>query len=360
MGAGFSGAVLAERLVSQLHKKILLIDRRNHIGGNCFDFFNKNGVLVHKYGPHYLRTNYDEVFNYLSQFTEWYKYEYRIRAYYKGELYPFPPNRDTLNQFYEINLQTEQEAREFLNNKRINIANPKNTKEDFISKVGIELYRAFFKNYTKKHWGINPKNLSPLVAARIPVRTNTDDRYFTDKYQAMPAAGYHKLFENILNHGNITIKLNTEFKDIKNKIKYDFLIFTGPIDEFFDFKHGKLPYRSLNFEFINYEKDYYQDWVQINYPNNFKYTRIVEIKHATGQKIGCTTIVKEYPNGNGKPFYPIPTEDNYKLYEKYKQDALNLNNTIFIGRLAEYKYLNMDQVILNALNTFEKIKDSKE
>ncbi|MBD3228236.1 MAG: UDP-galactopyranose mutase [Candidatus Lokiarchaeota archaeon] len=358
VGAGFSGAVLAQKLASELNKKILIIDKREHIGGNCYDFYNENGVLVHKYGPHYFRTNSNRLFEYLSQFTQWHKYEYKIRSCYKGELYPFPPNRDTLNQFYNINLQNEEEAKEFLAKKRIKIPNPKNTKELFISKVGYELYRAFFKNYTKKHWGINPEKLSPLVAARIPVRTNTDDRYFTDKYQVMPLNGYHKLFENILNHKNITIRLNIDFQEIQDSVKYNFLIYTGPIDEFFEFKYGKLPYRSLIFEFLNYDKEFYQDWVQINYPNKYKFTRIVEIKHATGQKIGTTTTVKEFPNGNGKPFYPIPSEKNHRLYKKYKKDADQLKNIIFIGRLAEYKYLNMDQVIENALETAKKIIES--
>ncbi|MFX1293624.1 MAG: UDP-galactopyranose mutase [Promethearchaeota archaeon] len=357
VGAGFSGSVLAERLASQLNKKILIIDRRDHVGGNCFDYYNDFGVLVHKYGPHYFRTNSEEVFQYLSKFTEWRKYEYRIKSYIDGELYPFPVNRDTLNKFFKVNLKTEEEARAFLDGKRVKIENPRNSEDQIVSQAGWEIYNAFFKNYTKKQWDLFPHELDASVTGRISIRTNTDDRYFNEKYQIIPLNGYYKLFERSLNHSNITMKLNVEFRSIQNKIKYKNLIYTGCIDEFFNYKFGKLPYRSLEFKHENYNKEFYQKWVQINYPNEFEYTRIVEIKHATGQKTPKTTIIKEYPRGEGDPFYPIPREENQNLYEKYKKEANKLKNVIFIGRLAQYKYLNMDQVVKNALNTFKWLKN---
>ncbi len=355
VGAGFAGSVLAERISSQLDKKVLIIDKRNHLGGNCYDYYNDIGILVHKYGPHYFRTNSKKVYNYLSKFTKWRPYEYKIRTYVNGELYPIPINRETLNKFFKINLKTEKQAKEFLKKKRIDIENPQNSEEEVISKVGWEIYKKFFKNYTIKQWGLNPKQLDPSVCGRIPIRINNDDRYFTDKIQAMPLNGYHELFQNLLNNSNIKIKLNTNYWKIKNKIKYKYLIYTGRIDEFFNYKYGKLPYRSLRFKHENYDKEYYQDWVQINYPNNYEFTRIIEIKHATGQKNSKTTIVKEFPCTNGKPFYPIPRNINYRLFEMYKKEADKIKNLIIVGRLAQYKYYNMDQVIEESLRVFENI-----
>ncbi len=354
VGAGFAGSVLAERLNS-IGKKVLVIDKRNHVGGNCHDYYDEFGVLVHKYGPHYFRTNFDEVRDYLSLFTDWRPCEYRIRASVGGKLYTFPINRNTLNEFFGKNLSTEKEVEDFLFSKKEEIDDPKNAEEQVLSLVGREIHEAFFKNYTKKQWGVDPKELDASVTARIPVRFNDDDRYVGDKFQAMPLEGYHKLFEKMLN--GIEVYLSTDFKDIKNKIFYDRLIYTGPIDEFFDYKYGRLPYRSLNFKFDNYNKEFYQDWSQINYPNDNDFTRIVEIKHATGQKIANTTITKEYPVSDGDPFYPIPAKDNFKLYYKYRNDADGLKNVYFVGRLAQYKYLNMDQVVKEALDLFGLLKN---
>jgi len=353
VGAGFAGSVLAERL-SSIGKKVLVIEKRNHIGGNCYDFFNKAGVLVHRYGPHYFRTSFPEVREYLSKFTEWIPQKYRIRTYVNGKLYPFPINRDTINQFFNVNLKTEKEVRDFLENKKTKIKNPKNAEEQVLSLVGKEIYEAFFKNYTIKQWGISPKELDASVTARIPIRTNDDDSYVNEKFQAMPKKGYTKIFKKMLKR--VDLMLNTNFKDIKNKIKYDKLIYTGKIDEFFNYKYGKLPYRSLKFKFETYDKEFFQNWVQINYPNNYKFTRIVEIKHVTKQRIKKTTIVKEYPYSKGEPFYPIPNPKNDELYKKYQKEAEKLKNVYFIGRLAQYKYLNMDQVIKSALELFEKLK----
>lgn len=353
VGAGFAGSVLAERLANT-GKKVLVIDKRNHLGGNCYDYYDKYGVLVHKYGPHCFHTDSKIVLDYLSKFTKWRKFELRVKAFVDNELYPIPINRDTLNMFFKINLRDKEKVEKFLKTKKENIKNPKNAEEYLLGSIGRELYGAFFKNYTKKQWGLHPRELNSSVVARIPLRTNTDDRYFNDKYQVMPKQSYAKIFENLLK--KVKVILNTDFKKIKNKISYDKLIYTGPIDEFFNYKYGKLPYRSLKFKFENFNQEYYQTWSQIKYPNNHKFTRIVEIKHATGQKSPDTTVVKEYPSSNGEPFYPIPTKKNHKLYEKYKKEADKLKNVIFVGRLAQYKYLNMDQSVENSLNVFKRLK----
>tara|TARA_Y100000310_G_scaffold316318_1_gene367875 strand:- start:10752 stop:11855 length:1104 start_codon:yes stop_codon:yes gene_type:complete len=353
VGAGFTGSVLAERLNS-IGKKVLLVDKRNHIGGNCYDYFDKYGVLTHKYGPHYFRTKFQKVWDYLSQFTEWIPYEARIKSSINNELYPIPINRNTLNLFFNINLETEEQVREFLDSKKENIQNPKNAEEQVLANAGREIYNAFFKNYTIKQWQTDPKNLDASITSRISIRTNDDDRLFDYNLQAMPKEGYFKIFKNMLK--NIKILLNTDFKNIKNFVEYDKLIFTGPIDSFFDYKFGKLPYRSLKFIRENYNKEFFQPTAQINYPNEFEYTRIVEIKHATKQKCFNTTIVKEFPSQQGDPFYPILNNKNQELYLKYKQEADKLDNIYFIGRLAQYKYLDMDQVINGALELFEKIK----
>lgn len=358
VGAGFSGSVLAQKLNS-INKKVLVIDQRNHIGGNCYDYFDQYNVLVHKYGPHYFRTNDEEVKKYLSKFTEWIPHEYIVKAYVNGKLHDLPINRNTLNSFFNLDLKTEEEAQKFLDSKKEKIENPKNAEEQILALTGIEIYKAFFKNYTKKQWDIDPKNLSASVTARIPIRTNADPRYFTTDFQAMPKDGYTKMFENILK--GIKVLLNTSFSDIKNSVEYDKLIYTGSIDAFFNFQFDKLPYRSLEFIFENHDKEFYQKYSQINYPNDFEYTRIVEIKHATGQICPSTTIVKEIPRdqSNSDPFYPIPNSKNEKLYLKYHNLADKLKNVYFIGRLAQYKYINMDQVIKNALKLFEEIKNEK-
>lgn len=356
VGAGFAGSVLAERL-SSIGKKVLVIDRRNHIGGNCYDYYDKIGVLVHKYGPHYFRTNFPDVKRYLSKFTKWRPYEYKIRTCINGRLYPLPINRDTLNKFFDVHLKDEKEAKKFLYSKREKIKKPRNAEEQVLALAGKEIYEAFFKNYTKKQWGIDPKKLDASVTARIPIRTNTDNKYVNDKFQAMPNDGYFKLFENLLK--GIKVILNTDFKKIKNKISYKNLIYTGLIDEFFNYKYGKLPYRSLRFKHETYNREFYQDWSQINYPNDYKYTRIVEIKHATGQKIPRTTIVKEYPCSRGEPYYPIPNPQNHELYLKYKKEADKLKNVYLVGRLAQYKYLNMDQVVREALCLFKKLVEDQ-
>lgn len=352
VGAGFAGSVLAERLTST-GNKVIVIDRRNHVGGNCYDYYDKYGVLVHKYGPHYFRTDIDEVKEYLSKFTEWIPHEYIVKASINGKLYPLPINRSTINLFFNLSLKTKNEVEKFLEKIKVKITNPKNAEELILSQVGKEIYDAFFKNYTIKQWGVDPKKLDKSVTARIPIRTNDDPRYFTAKFQAMPKQGYTLIFDKLLEKSDIL--LNTTFESIKNKISFEKLIYTGPIDAYFNFKYGKLQYRSLKFIFENYNQEYFQTHSQINYPNEYEYTRIVEIKHATHQKCPDTTIVKEYPQEEGEQFYPFPTKENNNIASRYIAEAFKLKNTFFIGRLAQYKYLNMDQVIKLALDLFAKI-----
>ena len=349
VGAGLAGSVLAERIASRSDKRILLIDRRNHIGGNCFDYYNETGILIHKYGPHCFHTNSKEVFGYLSRFAKWRKFELKTRAFVDGKLYPLVINRNFLNQFFNINLRNKDETRKFLHGIKEKIRNPKNSEEYVISKAGRKIYEKFFKNYTLKQWGLSGKELDPCVCSRIPIRTNNDDRYFSDTYQGMPNDGYFRLFGNMLSHPNIEIKLNADFKTIKNQVKYDSLIYTGSIDEFFNFKFGELPCRSLKFKHENHDKEFYQEATLVTYPNDYSFTRIVEIKHATGQKCANTTVIKEYPQSKGEPFYPIINPKNNELYTRYKKEAKKLRNVIFIGRMAQYKYFNMDQIVEEAL-----------
>ena len=359
IGAGFAGAVVARELAEAGHK-VLVMDRRKHIAGNAYDVKDEHGILIHQYGPHIFHTNSERIFNYLSKFTEWHPYEHRVRGVVNGQEYPFPINRDTLNQLYDLDL-TEEQAAEYFEKVR----EPKEkvlTSEDVVlNSVGRDLYEKFFLNYTKKQWGLDPSQLKAGVAARIPTRTNTDDRYFTDTYQAMPLHGYTAMFENMLNHPNITVKLSTDYKDLLAQgVEYDHLIYTGCIDEFYDYKFGKLPYRSLRFEHQHLENtEQYQSVGTINYPNDFEFTRITEFKHLTGQQHPATSIVREYPTAEGDPYYPIPRDENEALFKKYKSLADCEKNVTFVGRLAEYRYYNMDQVVGAALNAVDKILERK-
>lgn len=359
IGAGFAGAVVARELAEAGHK-VLVMDRRKHIAGNAYDVKDEHGILIHQYGPHIFHTNSERIFNYLSQFTQWRPYEHRVRGVVNGQEYPFPINRDTLNQLYGLDLNEEQAAEYFEK-----VREPKEkvlTSEDVVlNSVGRDLYEKFFLNYTKKQWGLDPSQLKAGVAARIPTRTNTDDRYFTDTYQAMPLHGYTAMFESMLNHPNITVKLSTDYKDLLAQgVEYDHLIYTGCIDEFYDYKFGKLPYRSLCFEHQHLENtEQYQSVGTINYPNDFEFTRITEFKHLTGQQHPATSIVREYPTAEGDPYYPIPRDENEALFKKYKSLADCEKNVTFVGRLAEYRYYNMDQVVGAALNAVDKILERK-
>jgi UDP-galactopyranose mutase len=355
VGTGFAGSVFAERIANQLNKKVLIIDKRNHIGGNAYDEFDENGILIHKYGPHIFHTNSKKVFDYLSQFTEWRFYEHRVLAKLNNELYPIPINRTTINKLFNKNF-TDEEVKKFYESVREK-RNPILNSEDLIvNQVGIDLYEKFFKFYTKKQWDLDPCELSPSVCGRIPVRFNDDSRYFTDKYQFMPENGYTKIFERMLNHKNIEIMLKTDYKKIIDDVKFDKMIYTGPVDYFFDYKFGKLHYRSIRFEWETFEKEKYQDVAVVNYVNDKpKYTRVTEYKHLTGQENSATTISKEFTLNDGEPYYPVPTKVNSRLYKEYYEETKKLKKIIFCGRLAEYKYYNMDQVVANCLNEFKKI-----
>ena len=359
VGAGYAGSVLAERLARDAGKKVLVCDRRPHIAGNAYDHYNDAGVLVHKYGPHIFHTNSREVFEYLSRFTEWRGYEHRVLASVDGQLLPIPINLDTINRYYGVNL-TSFEVEDFL----AKMAEPREqirTSEDVVvSRVGKELYEKFFRNYTRKQWGLDPSELDASVTARVPIRTNRDDRYFTDNYQAMPKHGYTRMFENMLDHPNIHVLLNTDYRDIERVVPFKEMIYTGPVDEFFDLRFGKLPYRSLEFKHETHDTEVYQSAPVVNYPNDNLYTRITEFKYLTGQEHSKTSIVYEFPRAEGDPYYPVPRPENAELYAKYKALADETPNVHFVGRLATYKYYNMDQVVAQALTVYKKIGGARD
>ncbi|QQV03431.1 MULTISPECIES: UDP-galactopyranose mutase [Chryseobacterium] len=353
IGCGFAGSVLAERLADE-GKKILIVDKRNHIAGNAYDFYNKEGILIHKYGPHIFHTNSEDVFKYLSRFTEWRPYEHRVLGSVDGQLVPIPINLTTINKLYGKNL-TSDEVVDFLASKA-EVRKPVLTSEDVVlNVVGKELYEKFFRGYTKKQWDLDPSELDASVTARVPTRTNSDDRYFTDSLQAMPKNGYTEMFQKMLSHENIHIMLNTNYKDIVNIIPHKKLIYTGPIDDYFDYKFGKLPYRSIDFKFETLDQEDYQQTGTINYPTSNLYTRITEFKHLTGQRHHKTAIVYEYPTADGDPYYPIPRKENQEIYNQYKKLADETENVYFTGRLGTYKYYNMDQVVAQSLALFRKI-----
>lgn len=358
VGAGFAGSVMAERLANAYGKRVLVVEKRNHIGGNAHDRYNEDGILIHTYGPHIFHTNSQDVFDYLSKFTEWRPYQHRVRASVDGCLLPIPINRDTINQMYGLKLSSF-EVQKFLES----VAEPREsikTSEDvIISKVGRELYEKFFRNYTRKQWGLDPSELDSTVIARIPVRTNQDDRYFTDKYQAMPLHGYTRMFERMLSHPNIKILLNTDYREVVDIIPHRQMIYSGPVDAYFDCCYGKLPYRSLDFEFKTLNTEQFQKAPVINYPNDYPYTRCTEFKYLTGQEHPKTTVVYEYPTSEGDPYYPIPRPENAALYKKYERLAQGAANVFFVGRLATYKYYNMDQVVAQALTLCTKIVGTK-
>ena len=359
VGAGFAGAVIAERLASQCGKKVLVVDKRNHIGGNTYDYYNKDGILVHKYGPHIFHTNSKEIFEHLSQFTNWRPYEHSVLASVDGMLVPIPINLNTINQLYGLNLSSD-EVESFFKSRAEKKDRVLTSEDVVVSKVGRELYEKFFRGYTRKQWDLDPSELDAAVTARIPTRTNRDNRYFTDTYQAMPLYVYTKLFENMLSHPNIKIMLNTDYKEIENMIPYKEMIYTGPIDYYFDYCYGKLPYRSLEFKFETKETEVFQETGTINFPNEHLYTRVTEFKYLTGQKHAKTTIVYEYPKAHGDPYYPVPRAENAELYKKYQLLTNELSDVHFTGRLACYKYYNMDQVVAQSLTLFKKLANVNE
>ena len=354
VGAGYAGSVLAERLARVSNKRVLVVDRRNHIAGNAYDHYNDAGVLVHKYGPHIFHTNSREIFDYLSQFTQWRGYEHRVLASVDGQLLPIPINLDTINKLYGLSLTSFQVEEFFASvaEKR----DPIRTSEDVVvSKVGRELYEKFFRNYTRKQWALDPSDLDAQVTARVPTRTNRDDRYFTDSYQSMPLHGFTRMFENMLDHPNIKIMLNTDYRDVREFIPYEEMIYTGPIDEFFDYRFGKLPYRCLEFKHETHDRPVFQPAAVVNYPNDYAYTRCTEFKYLTGQEHAKTSVVYEFPQAEGDPYYPIPRPENSALYKRYQELADETPGVYFVGRLASYRYYNMDQVVGAAITLYKKL-----
>jgi len=358
VGAGFAGSVLAERLAAGSDKKVLICDKRPHIGGNAYDHYNDAGILVHKYGPHIFHTNSREVFEYLSRFTEWRPYQHRVRASVDGQIVPIPINLDTINTLYGLNL-TSFEVEEFFNKVAEPVEHIRTSEDVVVNRVGRELYEKFFKNYTRKQWGLDPSELDASVTSRVPTRTNRDDRYFTDTYQAMPLNGFTRMFENMLDHPNIKIMLNCDYREIEKDIPFAEMIYTGPVDSYFDYCYGKLPYRSLEFKHETHDVSVFQSAPVVNYPNEHMYTRVTEFKYLTGQEHPKTSIVYEFPKSQGDAYYPVPRKENTDLYAKYKALADRTSTVHFVGRLATYKYYNMDQIVAQALTTYGKIAGMK-
>ena len=360
VGAGFAGAVLAERLASQRGARCLVIDRRDHIAGNAYDYHSDAGIRVHAYGPHYFRTNSDRIVAYLSQFTEWHPVEYKILSWTHGRFWQFPINLNTFEQLLGRG-STSEEMQATLAEWRVPIAHPRNSEEIILSQVGPRLYEMFFQGYTRKQWGRDPRDLDASVCGRIPIRTNRDDRCLSERFQALPKDGYTAMFRKILAHPQIEVRLQQDYRQVRTQVAFKHLIYTGPIDEYFDHCFGPLPYRSLRFEPETLAQEYFQPAMQVNYPNEHDFTRIVELKHATGQQLPVTTIVREYPQDFGpgrEPYYPIPAHDARALYDKYAERAASEPGVTFVGRLAMYRYYNMDQVVALALAEAEKLIDA--
>ena len=363
VGAGYAGSILAERLATQCGQRVLVIDRRDHIAGNAYDFRDEHGVIVHKYGPHIFHTNADKVVDYLSQFTEWRPYEHRVVALVDDKHVPIPINRTTINELYGLELTTDEEVQAFYDERAEPMDFIRNSEDVVVAKVGRELYEKFFQGYTRKQWERDPSELDKSVCARIPLRTNDDDRYFGDKFQQMPADGYTAIFERMLDHPNIEVRTSTEFDDVRDGVEFGHLVYTGPIDAYFDHRFGKLPYRSLEFET---KSEPTPDGAKVlpattvNYPSvDVPWTRITEYRHMTGQDThDHTTMHVEYPRSEGDPYYPIPNDETQALYKRYEALAREEADVTFVGRLARYQYLNMDQVTAQALSTFEKLVES--
>ena len=354
VGAGFAGSVLAERLAAGLGQRVVIVDKRPHIGGNAYDEYDSNGILVHKYGPHIFHTNSADVFAYLSRFTEFRPYEHRVLGAVDGKLVPIPINLDTINKLYGLELDSAG-LEAFFAARAEPVAHCKTSEDVIVSKVGRELYEKFFRNYTRKQWGLDPSQLDATVTARIPVRTNRDDRYFTDTFQAMPTQGYTRMFERMLDHPNIEVVLGTDWRDVASQLRYRKMIYTGPVDAYFDCQFGKLPYRSLEFKFETHDREIFQPAPVVNYPNEHAYTRITEFKYLTGQKHAKTGLVYEYPRAEGDPYYPVPRPENAALYRQYEALAAATPDVHFVGRLATYRYYNMDQVVAQALTLYKKL-----
>jgi UDP-galactopyranose mutase len=358
-GAGPVGCVVAERAATLLNWKVLIVEKRNHIAGNCYDRYHESGVMIHQYGPHYFRTNNEDLLAYLSKFTSWIPGDYFVKSYCRGELFPFPINLNTLSQFYKKELNAEQ-AQALLEEVREKIEQPANSEEFVLSRVGKELYESFYLGYTLKQWERHPKDLDPSVCGRIPIRLNKDERYVDHKHQLTPEHGFTRMFEKMINHPNIHVMLNSDFLEVQKSIQpKKACLYTGPIDTYFNYSSGKLPWRSLEFDFRVSEQEFVQPCVQINYPNDYEYTRSVEIKHVTKQKHPHTVVSYEYSREQGDPYYPIPAKTNRELFEEYwklASEETKNKHVHFAGRLARYVYMNTDEAIEEALKMFDQLK----
>jgi UDP-galactopyranose mutase len=356
VGAGFAGAVMAERLAADRGERVLVVDRRPHVGGNAYDELDAAGILVHRYGPHIFHTNAERVVAYLSRFTAWRPYEHRVVARVGDRLLPFPINLDTINRLYGLALR-EDEVADWFAGRAEPVAQVRTSEDAVVSRVGRELYETFFRGYTRKQWGLDPSELDASVAARIPFRTNRDDRYFTDTFQAMPRDGYTAMFERMLDHPGIRLALGTDWRELPAAWRDLPTVFTGPVDEFFGRRFGPLPYRSLAFRFETLDRTWVQPVGTVNEPDETRvpYTRTTEFKHLTGQTHPRTTVVREYPRADGDPYYPIPRPENEARYERYRALADRTPDVTFVGRLATYRYYNMDQVVAQALATYKRL-----
>lgn len=355
VGAGLAGLTVAERIANELNEKVLVIEKRNHIGGNVYDSYNEDGILIHNYGPHIFHTNDKKVYDYLSKFTKWNDFWHRVLTYVDGNLIPMPITVETINRLYNLNLSCE-EVEDFLKKKAVPIEEVKTSRDVALSRVGEEIYQKFFENYTKKQWGIDPANIDTSVISRIPIRYNRDTRYFADRYQGMPKYGYTKMCEKMVANKNIKLLLNTDYKEVIGDIRYDKLIYTGPTDYYYDYKYGKLSYRSIDFTFETFDCEKYQEAPVVNYPNDYDFTRITEFKQLTWQEHKKTTILKEFPTADGEPYYPFPTKECKAQFAKYQEDMEKETKVYFLGRLAQYRYYNMDAVVAESLSLFESIR----
>jgi UDP-galactopyranose mutase len=359
VGAGFAGSVVAERLARRHRKRVLVIDRRSHVGGNAYDFMNEAGIRVHAYGPHIFHTNSKSVFDYLSEYTAWRPYEHRVRACVRGRLVPFPINRTTLNELFGLQLHDEGAARAFYADLAEAGFRPHNAEQQLRQSIGSELYELFYRGYTRKHWGLDASELEASVTARVPARTNMDDRYFPDRFQAMPADGYAALFRRLLSDRRIDVRTDVEYARVRSEVDYGQLVYTGGIDSYFDMQYGSLPYRSVRFEFETLPMAQYQPIATVNFPDErIPFTRITEFKHVTGQEHEATAIVREYPQSDGPPFYPVPRAANRALYERYAVLGRATPAVSFLGRLGSYRYYDMDQVVAQALKAADRIASS--
>jgi UDP-galactopyranose mutase len=362
VGAGFTGLVVAERIASQLGKKVLVVERRDHIGGNAYDHYDANGILVHRYGPHLFHTNSEKVWRYLSRFTEWHPYHHKVLAQVDGKKVPIPFNLNSLHALFSPGYALKLEElllKHYGSGNKVPILKLRREASGELHFLAEYIYEKVFYGYNLKQWGLTPEELGPGVSGRVPVHISRDDRYFQDRYQAIPKHGYTRMFQRMVNHPNIKVLLNADYREIEGEVRYDGMVYTGLIDEFFEYMYGELPYRSLRFEFDYHLVDAYQEVAQLNYPNEYSYTRISEYKHITGQRAYGTTVSVEYPEAYRRdqnlPYYPVPREESRKLYNLYLAESKSLKERIlFAGRLADYKYYNMDQAVARALGVFEK------